>query len=83
MAKAVGVDGYGRLTLMVNLAIEYSDKPVTPLGGMALIKRFVDQLGIREHLATLELPARGSNAAYDPVQVIESFWRKFRRHFSR
>jgi hypothetical protein len=59
---------------MVNLAIEYSDKPVTPLGGMALIKRFVDQLGIREHLATLELPARGSNAAYDPVQVIESFW---------
>jgi hypothetical protein len=47
MAKAVGVDGYGRLTLMVNLAIEYSDKPVTPFGGMALIKRFVDQLGIR------------------------------------
>lgn len=59
---------------MVNLPIEYSDKPVTPFGGMALIKRFVDQTGIREHLATLDLPAGGSNRAYDPVHVIESFW---------
>ncbi len=41
---------------------------------MALIKRFVDQTGIREHLATLDLPAGGSNRAYDPVHVIESFW---------
>lgn len=59
---------------MVNLPIEYSDKPVTPFGGMALIKRFVDQAGIREHLATLDLPSGGSNRAYDPVQIIESFW---------
>ncbi|MFZ2276941.1 MAG: hypothetical protein WAW39_04040 [Prosthecobacter sp.] len=36
---------------MVNLPIEYSDKPVTPFGGMALLKRFVDRTGIREHLA--------------------------------
>ncbi|SKB01857.1 hypothetical protein SAMN02745166_03485 [Prosthecobacter debontii] len=34
---------------MVNLPIEYSDKPVTPFGGMALMKRFIDQTGIREH----------------------------------
>jgi len=40
---------------MVNLPIEYSEKPVTPFGGMALMKRFVDQTGIREHLATLDL----------------------------
>ncbi|MBK8091459.1 MAG: transposase [Verrucomicrobiaceae bacterium] len=59
---------------MVNLPIEYSDKPVTPFGGMALMKRFVDQTGIREHLATLDLPQGGSNRAYDPVQIIESFW---------
>ena len=37
---------------MVNLAIEYSDKPVTPFGGMALMKRFLDQVGIREKLGT-------------------------------
>jgi hypothetical protein len=59
---------------MVNLPIEYSDKPVTPFGGMALMKRFIDQTGIREHLATLDLPQGGSNRAYDAVQIIESFW---------
>jgi len=59
---------------MVNLPIEYSDKPVTPFGGMALMKRFVDQTGIREFLRTLELPRGGSNRAYDAEQVVESFW---------
>jgi hypothetical protein len=62
------------ITVMVNLPIEYSDKPVTPFGGMALIKRFIDQTGIREHLAPLDLPQGGSNRAYDPVDVIEGFW---------
>lgn len=38
------------------------------------MKRFVDQTGIRERLATLELPRGGSNRAYDPLQVIEGFW---------
>lgn len=59
---------------MVNLPIEYSDKPVTAFGGMALIKRFLDQTGIREQLGRLDLPRGGSNRAYDPEQVIESFW---------
>jgi Transposase DDE domain group 1 len=59
---------------MVKLPIEYSDKPVTPFGGMALMKRFIDQTGIREHLATLELPRGGSNRAYDPEHVVEGFW---------
>ncbi len=59
---------------MVNLPIEYSDKPVTPFGGRALMKRFIDPTGIRDHLATLDLPQGGSNRAYDPVQIIESFW---------
>ena len=58
---------------MVKLPIEYSDKPVTPFAGMALMKRLIDQTGIREHLATLDLPQDGSNRAHDPVQVIESF----------
>ena len=60
--------------MKVNLPIEYSDQPVTPFGGMALTKRFIDQTGIREQLRTLDLPQGGSNRAYDPVQVIESFW---------
>ena len=59
---------------MVNLPIEYSDKPVTPFGGMALMKRFMDQTGIRERLAELELPRGGSNRAYDAEHIIEGFW---------
>ena len=59
---------------MVNLPIEYSSKPVTPFGGMSLMKRFVDQVGIREKLDSLPLPQPGSNRGYEPKQVIESFW---------
>jgi hypothetical protein len=64
-------------TKMVNLPIEYSSKPVTPFGGMSLMKRFIDQVGIREKLETLNLPQPGSNRGYDPKQVVESFWLGF------
>ncbi len=59
---------------MENLPIAYSDKPMTPFGGMALMKRFVDQTGIRECLRGLELPRGGSNRAYEAEHVIEGFW---------
>lgn len=59
---------------MVNLPIEYSNKPVTPFGGMSLMKRFLDQTHIREFLNTMNLPQPGSNRGYDPIQIIESFW---------
>ena len=59
---------------MVNLPIEYSDKPVTPYGGMSLMKRFIDQTRIRDFLGTLDLPQPGSNRGYAPEQIIESFW---------
>lgn len=59
---------------MVNLPIEYSDKHVTPFGGMSLMKRFVDQTGIRDYLQELDLPQPGSNRGYSPEHIIESFW---------
>jgi len=59
---------------MVNLPIEFSDKEVTPFGGMSLMKHFLDQTGIKEGLTTLNLPEPGSNRGYDPKQIIESFW---------
>ena len=59
---------------MVNLPIEFSDKKVTPFGGMSLMKRFVDSLGIRDKLHTLPLPEGQSNRAYDPAHIVESFW---------
>ncbi|WP_057940415.1 IS1380 family transposase [Algoriphagus resistens] len=59
---------------MVNLPIEYSDKPVPPFGGMSLMKRFLDQTGIKEYLSTLDLPQPGSNRGYDPADIVTSFW---------
>ena len=59
---------------MVNLPISYSGKQVTPFGGMSLMKRFVDQTGIRAYLGELELPEPQSNAGYDPKVMVESFW---------
>ena len=59
---------------MVNLPIEYSDKQVTPFGGMSLMKRFVDQTSIRDYMKELDLPQSGSNRGYDPIHIIESFW---------
>jgi hypothetical protein len=59
---------------MVNLPIEYSDKKVTPFGGMSLMKNFIDQTCIREKLSELDLPYPESNAGYDPVLITEAFW---------
>ena len=59
---------------MVNLPIEYTSKQVTPFGGMSLLKRFIDKLGVREKLTELALPEKGSNRSYNPIDVIESFW---------
>lgn len=59
---------------MVNLPIEYSDKKVTPFGGMSLMKRFIDQTGIRDQLSELDLPQSGSNAGYTSTHIIEAFW---------
>jgi hypothetical protein len=56
---------------MVNLPITYSDKRVTPYRGMSLMKRFVDQTGIRDYLSELDLPQPGSNRGYAPEQIIE------------
>ena len=59
---------------MVNLPVEYSDKQVTPFGGMSLMKRFIDQTGIRGYLDELNLPQPQSNRGYCPKHIIESFW---------
>ncbi len=55
---------------MVNLPIEYSDKQVTPFGGMSLIERFIDQTSIRVFLSELNLPFPGSNRGFNPTHII-------------
>ena len=54
--------------------MEYTDKELTPWGGMVLMKRLIERTGINEELARLALPAQGSNRGFDPIQLINSFW---------
>jgi hypothetical protein len=44
------------------------------LGGMVLMKKFMDKLGIADVLDSLDLPLSGSNRGYDPKDIIQSFW---------
>ena len=54
--------------------IEFSDHQVSAWGGMKMMKDLVDGSKIKDELAKLPLPDKGSNRGYDPVQIIECFW---------
>lgn len=57
-----------------NIAWEFTDKKVTPWGGLRPFKQFLDRTNIRTVLEESDLPWPGSNCGYNPVEVIESFW---------
>ena len=59
---------------MGELKIEYSDKKVTPFGGMKLLKNFIDKTRVIEDLKSVNLPIGFSNIAYDPINIIQGFW---------
>lgn len=59
---------------MGELKIAYSDKKVTPWGGMKLLKNFIDLLEIFSYLKQLNIPKPNSNAGYDPNILILGFW---------
>src|SRR5574344_534075 len=54
---------------MGKLKIEYSDKKITPFGGMKLLKDFMDKTSVIDDLQSVNLPQGYSNAAYDPVDI--------------
>ena len=51
--------------------LKYTSKEVTAWGGLALLKRMMDGLGLHEAIQSWDLPAPGSNRGYAPVQLIE------------
>lgn len=58
----------------MDLRIEYTDKEITPWGGMVLMKKLIERTGINEELARISLPSQGSNRGFDPIQLINNFW---------
>ena len=55
---------------MRDFELQFSDKLITPWGGMALIKRMLDHLGFDQALAGAGLPQSDSNRAYRPEQLM-------------
>ena len=54
--------------------IQYSDKAVTPLGGVVLMKELVARTGILHQMAKEDLPLSTSPNSYDTLTIIQSFW---------
>ena len=59
---------------MGELKINYSDKKVTPFGGMKLLKDFIDRSHILQDLRSVDLPYPNSNAGINPLDIIQGFW---------
>ena len=53
--------------------LRFSDKEITAWGGMGLMKRLLDHLGLETALAAAGLPQPGSNRGYRPAQLITQF----------
>lgn len=58
----------------MELKIEFTDKELTPWGGMILMKKLIEKTKINEALEGLGLPAQNSNRGYNPIQLINNFW---------
>lgn len=52
---------------------EYTNKNITPWGGLRLIADFYERCGLREAIKTLPLPEPGSNRGYQACELIDGF----------
>jgi len=53
--------------------IQFIDQELTSWGGVALLKKMIDQSGFATYLESLPLPEQGSNRGYPPVQLFIQF----------
>ena len=53
--------------------IRYTDRPITPFGGLTTVKNFYLNSGLQNVISSLPLPQPGSSREYDPVDIIEGF----------
>jgi hypothetical protein len=56
-----------------SLPFQFTDKPVTPWGGLRLVQEMLIRMRFREALRTSGMPQPGSNRGYDPVLMLEAF----------
>ena len=53
--------------------IRFTSREITPWGGMALMRRMLQGMGLADAAKLWNLPQPGSNRGYDPVQLVEQF----------
>jgi hypothetical protein len=53
--------------------LRFTDKEITPWGGMGLMKRLLDHVGFEEALKQCGLPQPQSNRGYRPEQLVTQF----------
>jgi hypothetical protein len=56
-----------------NFDIRYTDRPITPFGGLKTVKNFYQNSGLHDVITSLPLPQPGSNRGYDPSDLVEGF----------
>ena len=58
----------------MDFEISYTDKEITPWGGMVFLRQMLDKIGFRRAIELQEdLPRPGSNRGYDPATILEGF----------
>ena len=57
----------------MGLELAFTDKQITPWGGMALMKNMLDHIGWDRALCAAQLPQPGSNRGYAPEQLVGQF----------
>jgi hypothetical protein len=54
--------------------IDYTDKEITPWGGMVFMRQMLDKIGFRKVVTAQEdLPVSGSNRGYSSTTIVEAF----------
>lgn len=55
------------------LSYEFTDKKVSPWGGIRMVQELYLKSGLKEIIESLDLHQPGSNRGFKPVDVIEGF----------
>jgi len=58
---------------MHTLDYEFTDKQISPWGGLRIIQEFFERSGLKEIIGRLSLPEPGSNRGYKSQDLIEGF----------
>jgi Transposase DDE domain group 1 len=58
----------------MDLKIDFTDKEITPWGGISLMRQMMKKLSIHQLISNISLPDQGSNRGYSPEQLLLHFW---------